>query len=377
MMKKMLALVMMSFVSLGYLGAAEEQGKLSRNNFQRAGMRRKNTELLLGEEEGLTARSLPYKRRNALSGSDQKKIVERLRKERRIKLLKAELGEELREAELREEFGKQKVMAFDFDQTLIPGHTGGLPYGKDRMTEKPVLNVLPDSLYREYLEKLQMYGFKIVVITRGIEEDVARALNEAGLSDIIAPQDVYGASVSPSDHYFHGYEQPGRPQRIGINTASEWEAKKVEYLNHIVSHYHTTKDNVYFYDDTASNIIAAQHDGFEHSYVVDLEHGINGIDLLESIVAEQERMNPVKSPAKKRKKMNAMTHEDAKSMGEQLRQHQQHMDIIEHNDVVLYPASKKRVHFGDDDRIIFNDTEEDVEARKSIEVDQFDFEDRY
>ncbi|MCF7900452.1 hypothetical protein K9K77_03000 [Candidatus Babeliales bacterium] len=376
MMKKMLALVMMSFVSLGYIGATEEQVKISRNNFQRAGMRRKNTQ---------------YKRKNAMSGSNLKEIVERLRKERRIEALRAELREELRKMELREtelreelrkmelryeEFGKQKVMAFDFDLTLINGHTGGFPYGKDHMTKKPVLNVLSDSLYREYLQKLQMYGFKIVVITRGIEEDVARALNEAGLSDIIAPQDVYGASMSPSDHYSHGYEQPGRPQRTGINKPDEWVAKKVEYLNYIVFQYHTTKDNVYFYDDTALNVIAAQHNGFEHSYVVDVENHVNGIDLLKSIVAEQERMNPVKSPAKKRRKMNAMTHEDAKRMGEQLRQQQQ-MDIVEYDDVDMYPAKKKVVHFGEDDLNIFDDTEEDVEARKSIEVDQFDFEDRY
>lgn len=189
--------------------------------------------------------------------------------------------------------GQQKVMAFDFDQTFIPGHTNGWPYNQNRVTKKAALNVLSDPHYREYLQKLQGLGFKIVVVTRGIEADVARALNEAGLSDIIAPQDVYGALVSPHDTYSNGHEQSGRPARIGINTPKEWESKKVEYLNYIMTQYHTTKDNVYFYDDTPKNVEAAQASPnglFPHSYVVDWKNGVNGVNLLKAIVAEQEKI---------------------------------------------------------------------------------------
>jgi hypothetical protein len=198
---------------------------------------------------------------------------------------------------------KKGVIAFDFDLTFINGHTGGYPYGQDRVTQKLALTDLFNNsgLYKTALEALQAKGYKIVIVTRGIEEDVARALAHAGLNDIISREDVYGAS---RDDYSHGSEQEGRPQRIGINTPKEWEAKKVEYLKHIMDVESASlpkvvdkKAKVYFYDDTQENIVAARAAGFKNSYVVKTmkSDGVvgGGLSLLQELA---ENMTPDDNP---------------------------------------------------------------------------------
>ena len=141
-----------------------------------------------------------------------------------------------------------KIVVFDFDKTLTVVHTGGKPIiGVDYFS-----GYLP--LITEYLRTYRQKGWKVYINTRGIQSAVIRYLNSVDLSKYI--DGVYGA---------HNMEE--------LN-GSGWAERKVSILHTIRQLHDETPNNIYFFDDTKENILAAKQAGYANSYVVTNTKGV-------------------------------------------------------------------------------------------------------
>jgi HAD superfamily phosphatase (TIGR01681 family) len=141
-----------------------------------------------------------------------------------------------------------KIVVFDFDKTLTVAHTGGNPIkGVDYFSGH-----LP--LITKYLKTYRQHGWKIYVNTRGIQSIVISYLRSVSLFKYI--NGVYGALT---------IEELGR---------NDWAKRKVRILHTIRQLHDEVPDNIYFFDDTKENILAAKQAGYANSYVVTNTTGI-------------------------------------------------------------------------------------------------------
>jgi FMN phosphatase YigB (HAD superfamily) len=109
--------------------------------------------------------------------------------------------------------------------------------------------------------KFKNSGWKIYIMSRGIEEDIVKYLTKLNIIELF--DDIYGAK-----NFSH----------LGENALS-LSRYKTEYLDIIISINNTKKENLYFIDDTEENIIFAKSSGYSNS--IHLPNiGISSIMLL-------------------------------------------------------------------------------------------------
>lgn len=145
---------------------------------------------------------------------------------------------------------RQYCIALDFDLTITDFHSRGkISLNQNYWASKQNLNSL---IY--VLEKFKNKNFGIYVVTRNIESDVNKYLNLQGFGSLI--DKVYGAI---------------NQEHINKGTKA-WALYKTEYLCEISQIESILKKNIYFFDDTKSNISCAKSNGFTNSYLIDMDN---------------------------------------------------------------------------------------------------------
>jgi len=169
----------------------------------------------------------------------------------------------------------QKVFVFDFDQTLIMGHSCGQPEIHDihlfgEMEHKYKLN--------EMLQNLFDKNIPVYVNTRGQASFIKNFLDFHTNPQYI--KDVYGASnlEAISDPFLDKklfYETDQKVfeilQKFNFTDLKDsssrvWSFQKSYYLNEICKKENVSKENVYFFDDTLINVLYARENGFKNSF---------------------------------------------------------------------------------------------------------------
>ena len=151
----------------------------------------------------------------------------------------------------------KKILALDFDLTLTDIHTQGhIKQTQLYWYSSSNLNQLVNCLH-----KFKNSGWKIYIVSRGIENDIIQYLTKLNIIRLF--DGIYGAK-----NFSH----------LGENT-SLWSKYKTEYLNHIISMNDAKKENLYFIDDTEENIIFAKSSGYSNSIHLSAI-GISSIMLL-------------------------------------------------------------------------------------------------
>lgn len=133
------------------------------------------------------------------------------------------------------------AIVYDFDLTLTSVHTGGMPsvnidYFGDRLPK--IRSLFQRSIYPIYVN------------TRGLRDPVREYLHSRDLLQYVT--DVYGANT------------------VIELAAGDWPQRKVRVLDQIRKRHSLTKDQIYFYDDTPENILAARENGYINSHLFKL-----------------------------------------------------------------------------------------------------------
>lgn len=153
---------------------------------------------------------------------------------------------------------RQYCLVLDFDLTMTDFHTGGnIIFNMFYWKSKENLNSLIFLL-----EKFKNLNFGIYVVTRNIESNVIKYLKLYELSNLI--DKVYGAINNK--HMEEGTIQ--------------WSYHKIDYLNEIIRLESIPKSNIYFYDDTITNILVAKSNGFNNSFEIKYQEQIPGSSIL-------------------------------------------------------------------------------------------------
>lgn len=151
----------------------------------------------------------------------------------------------------------KKILALDFDLTLTDIHTQGhIKQTQLYWYSQTNLNQLSNCL-----RKFKNSGWKIYIVSRGIENDITQYLTKLNIIGLF--DGIYGAK-----NFAHLRE-----------TTHTWSKYKTEYLNNIISMNEAKKENLYFIDDTEENIIFAKSSGYSNSIHLP-SIGVNSIMLL-------------------------------------------------------------------------------------------------
>lgn len=145
---------------------------------------------------------------------------------------------------------EDKIICFDFDNTLTYYHSGGIP----SIEKNYFVNI---EMVKTYLQNLKDKKYKMYIVTRGVKEMVIKYL-EYNMMDKYF-EDVYGAISI--DEINMSYKFP--------NAETYWSYKKVSILKEIMKINKCSANEIYFYDDTKSNIIQAKLHGFKNSFIVE------------------------------------------------------------------------------------------------------------
>ncbi len=154
-----------------------------------------------------------------------------------------------------------RVLAFDFDQTFIKEHSGGIPVDQN---DKCTIKEIDGAAYNKELDRLKSLYAHIFINSRGLKQSIKRYFQACFLRGV-SITDIYAAT-----------------DQAEIGKGLEyWAERKSVFLNEIAQKYTKgDKSKVYFYDDTKENVAVAIKNGFTNSFVVSSP---SGIDLLKSI----------------------------------------------------------------------------------------------
>lgn len=176
------------------------------------------------------------------------------------------------------------TFVFDFDQTLIMGHSDGIPnlsYNYDT-DDCMILELI------KMFKALKKKNISIYINTRGIAKDVERYLKhrfeQLGENSDNYITDVMGAvfrneisnGIFDDEEFLqidaivenklkeHGLKD----EQLKDSSSRVWALQKSAFLDHICELEKVAKENVYFFDDTAINIVFAKSCGFINSFVI-------------------------------------------------------------------------------------------------------------
>lgn len=175
------------------------------------------------------------------------------------------------------------IFVFDFDQTLIMGHTGGQPTSDDDYeTDDSLIIKLCETL-----KSLLANNISIYINTRGVVEDVKNYLrhrfHKVGENVDTIIKGVFGAENEEqiSNPYSNTLEfwyanniVCSKLEVANLKDASTrvWAFQKTVFLNKITEQENVDKECVYFFDDTEINIQYAKLCGYNHSFIINNEY---------------------------------------------------------------------------------------------------------
>jgi hypothetical protein len=172
----------------------------------------------------------------------------------------------------------KKVFVFDFDQTLIVGHSGGQPIiGLEYKTNDCFLLELV-----KMLQALKQKNITVYINTRGIACLVQKYLTHRFKKFKIKFKDyikaVKGAATKPEIGHANLPSSEFNTVAIHVSKTVKtskydqstcvWAWQKVLFLDQIAAKEQVAKESVYFFDDTAVNIAYAKANGFINSFVI-------------------------------------------------------------------------------------------------------------
>jgi hypothetical protein len=171
----------------------------------------------------------------------------------------------------------EKVFVFDFDQTLIVGHSGGLP--KIDLEYKTNDCILLELV--KMLQALKQKNITVYINTRGIASLVQKYLTHLfkkfkiefkdyikAVKGAATEQEIKTANLSSRDFYVVDAQVRNTVETSGYDQSSCVRAwQKVLFLDQIAAEEQVAKESVYFFDDTAVNIAYAKANGFKNSFV--------------------------------------------------------------------------------------------------------------
>jgi FMN phosphatase YigB (HAD superfamily) len=183
----------------------------------------------------------------------------------------------------------QKVFVFDFDQTLIMGHS----FGQPDVSEIHLFgNTDHVNKLNEMLQNLFNKNIPVYVNTRGEASFIKKFLDYHTNPGLI--KDVYGAT-SPeaiADPFLDEklfYETDKKVcellKKLNVTDLKDsssrvWSFQKVCYLDKICKKENVPKENVYFFDDTLINILYARENGYKNSFRIFDETFLEDAELL-------------------------------------------------------------------------------------------------
>jgi len=172
------------------------------------------------------------------------------------------------------------VFVFDFDQTLIMGHTGGQPTTDyDYDTDDYMIKNLCDVLKLLFKRNIPVY-----INTRGVVQDVKNYLkyrfHKVGENFDTLIKGIFGAEneeaignpYSNTLEFWHAESIiSSKFVNAQLKDASTrvWAYEKIVYLNKIKEKEQVAKECIYFFDDTDINIQYAKLSGYTNSFIID------------------------------------------------------------------------------------------------------------
>ena len=184
-----------------------------------------------------------------------------------------------------------KAIFFDVDGTLIIGHTRGVYGDKTKgYTGKNESHsfITPDRLdkIKKDLEELISNGYTLFINSRGNFKSVDLLLHhlnllqyfDKNLVQYFGINNILTAKMPGDICSFYGIK---KSYEIA-NT--EWDKIKTYFMNMVVTKYNLDKNDVWFFDDTETNIEYAKAQGYLNSFVVNNtpESGISLVELIKS-----------------------------------------------------------------------------------------------
>lgn len=176
------------------------------------------------------------------------------------------------------------TFVFDFDQTLIMGHSGGIPDISNNYDTDDCIILELIKMFNALKKK----SISIYINTRGIAKEVKKYLKhrfeKLGENSDNYIKDVMGAVFKNeiSNGIFDDEEflqidaiVENKLKEQGLNddqlkdpSSRIWAFQKSAFLDHICELEKVANENVYFFDDTAINILFAKSCGFSNSFVI-------------------------------------------------------------------------------------------------------------
>jgi hypothetical protein len=171
------------------------------------------------------------------------------------------------------------IFVFDFDQTLIMGHTGGLPtMGCEYETDNSLIIKLCNML-----KLLQDKNISIYINTRGVIKEVTDYLRfrfqlvKENFDTLI--QGIFGADneeqisnpyLSTLEFWYANNIVCSKLENAKLQDASTrvWAYQKTNFLIKIAEQQQIPKEYVYFFYDSSINIEYAKTCGFVNSFVI-------------------------------------------------------------------------------------------------------------
>ena len=175
------------------------------------------------------------------------------------------------------------VFVFDFDQTLIMGHSGGQPTIDDEYeTDDSLIIKLCETL-----KSLLANNISIYINTRGVVEEVINYLrhrfHKVGENFNNLIKGVFGAEYEEQisnpysttlEFWYANNIVSSKLEIAPMKDASTrvWAYQKAAYLNKIAEQEQLDKESLYFFDDTEINIEYAKLCGYNHSFIINNEY---------------------------------------------------------------------------------------------------------
>ena len=178
-----------------------------------------------------------------------------------------------------QEITNPKIVVFDLDLTISTRHTGGIykKVKKEWDIKNYITSTKIDALI-ECIEKLKACNIKIYLCSRGELNACYWFLYDSNLLRYF--DGVFGAKnlkKYPELHFLtdrYSIESQEATKAIG---ETNWKDEKVRIIRKISEL--ERESNIYFYDDTEENIVAAREDGIR-SFLVNPENEMSLIDLM-------------------------------------------------------------------------------------------------
>jgi len=167
-----------------------------------------------------------------------------------------------------------KAIFFDVDQTLITGHTGGV-YGdksKGYTRDFPIDTLISEDklkIIRDDLQSLQSNGYTLFINSRGNFKSVELLLLHLDLIRYFERMNILTARMPEDIREFYSI---AKSYEIGMGPSSseEWAEIKTYFIDRVFDKYNIqSKNDVWFFDDTKTNIEYAKENGYKNSFVVD------------------------------------------------------------------------------------------------------------